>query len=196
VQASCAHEDALRAMVQRGEARRAAQEALQSYGPELFGFLIAVVEDRDLAAAVYAGACRRMDQELAEFTWTCSLRTWMYALMRRQLGRQGHATTRRPGASPSSIALPDPAHTISRRPAGRRAAVAALRMRLPQEDRELLILRVDRSLAWKEIAITALGWNASPIDLARESDRLRARMRVVREELARAAEAHHGEVMR
>ncbi len=67
------------------------------------------------------------------------------------------------------------------------AAVAALRGRLPVEDRALLILRVDRRLSLSELALIALGEGASTPDLAREADRIRARLHRIRDELGRAA---------
>jgi DNA-directed RNA polymerase specialized sigma24 family protein len=182
-------DEEIRGLLRQGEGVRATRDALRTYGPELFGFVVGAVDDREAAGVAYADACRRMEREIAAFRWSCPLRTWMYAIVRQQLGRHRESASRRPTASPSSFELPDPTRTISRRPATRRAAIAALRMRLPPEDRELLILRLDRSLDWLDIAITTLGCDAPAIELARESNRVRARMRALREELSRAVQA-------
>ena len=69
---------------------------------------------------------------------------------------------------------------------------AALRESLPVEDQTLLILRVDRGLAWDELARIMLGEEPVPSneDLKRESARLRKRFQFVKEkllELGRAA---------
>jgi RNA polymerase sigma-70 factor (ECF subfamily) len=51
-----------------------------------------------------------------------------------------------------------------------------------------LVLRVDRSLEWKEIARVTLG-SESPdaADLVREADRLKKRFQLLKEELRRRA---------
>ena len=179
-------DEAVRVALGTGDVARAAQEALRRYGPELFGFLVAVVGDREAAGTVYANACRHMETELAALPRTCSLQTGMYAIVRRRLAAHRQTGPHRTTGTATDFELTDPSRTVSRRPANRRAAIAALRMHLPPEDRELLVLRIDRSLDWTEVAITSLGWDASKLDLAREARRLRARMRAVREELARA----------
>jgi hypothetical protein len=62
----------------------------------------------------------------------------------------------------------------------RRLAVATLRSALLPDDRELLVLRLDRRLRWRELAITALGEAADEPALSAEARRLHERYRALR----------------
>jgi RNA polymerase sigma-70 factor (ECF subfamily) len=63
----------------------------------------------------------------------------------------------------------------------RRDQLDGLRASLSDEDRDLLVLRVERGLAWKEIAASFLEENESNPDVvAREAARLRQRFRSIR----------------
>ena len=76
--------------------------------------------------------------------------------------------------------------------ANRRSTLTKLRDELPIEDRMLLILRVDRKLAWDEIALAfAEDSDAfSDEDRKREAARLRKRFQLVKQRLvARARDA-------
>ena len=71
-----------------------------------------------------------------------------------------------------------------------RTALARLRDELPEEDRELLVLRIDRGLAWEELARVLLGADVvSDAALVRESARLRKRFQLVKERLRERARA-------
>jgi RNA polymerase sigma-70 factor (ECF subfamily) len=65
-----------------------------------------------------------------------------------------------------------------------KVALTRLRDELPQEDRTLLVLRVDRGLPWEDLARVFLD-EESPAegDLRRESARLRKRYQLVKERL-------------
>jgi RNA polymerase sigma-70 factor (ECF subfamily) len=69
-----------------------------------------------------------------------------------------------------------------------RTALARLRDELPHEDKMLLILRIDRGLAWEELARIFLE-NDSPAEaeLRRESARLRKRFQLVKARLRERA---------
>ena len=176
-------------MLREGDTARAVGAVLALYGAELYGFLLAVIGDRKRVDATYGAACARAPSELAAFAETCALRLVMYAVAHDELARQGEL--RRAEATVFLPSDESPAvRTISRRPVHQRTVIRALRVALSREDRVLLILRIDRSLEWKEIALVTLGLRAPRMNLVRESARLRARMRVVRDVLARSAEAH------
>jgi RNA polymerase sigma-70 factor (ECF subfamily) len=65
---------------------------------------------------------------------------------------------------------------------------SALRESLDPDDRTLLVLRVDRSLEWKEIARVTLGCESpDAAELVREADRLKKRFQLLKEELRRRA---------
>jgi RNA polymerase sigma-70 factor (ECF subfamily) len=71
-----------------------------------------------------------------------------------------------------------------------KSALARLRDELSPEDKMLLILRVDRGLAWDDLARVSLAVeNPHPSDLQRESARLRKRFQLVKARLRERAKA-------
>jgi RNA polymerase sigma-70 factor (ECF subfamily) len=62
-------------------------------------------------------------------------------------------------------------------------AVSAIRRSLPEEDQTLLILRVDRRMAWNDIALVVAGPDAETDVVKRECARLRKRFQLVKDEL-------------
>jgi RNA polymerase sigma-70 factor (ECF subfamily) len=52
-----------------------------------------------------------------------------------------------------------------------------------EEDQTLLVLRVDRNLAWRDIAQVILGEDARPSDLTRKSTALRKQFERVKDRL-------------
>jgi RNA polymerase sigma-70 factor (ECF subfamily) len=66
---------------------------------------------------------------------------------------------------------------------------AEIRDALPEEDRALLVLRVDRNMAWNEIARVLYPEDQSDEALTRVAARLRKRFQLVKDEIrARARE--------
>jgi DNA-directed RNA polymerase specialized sigma24 family protein len=165
-------EAAVRARVLEGDTLSAAALAMAVLGPEIFGFLIGVLGDTDDAKTVYADVAQRVATEIDGFESRVPFRIWLYALARREL-RDRRARRR----AADRITEPDSETTdISHaRPNPRRArALSKLRRRMTQEERELLILRVDRRLDWRALAQTALGEGASGGELAQEAKRTKA----------------------
>jgi DNA-directed RNA polymerase specialized sigma24 family protein len=144
--------------------------------------LIGVLDDEDRARFVYAEVCRRAEREIVRFSWSCTLRVWLYAVARGELRARRR---RRRQSSPPSFA-PDAIRPLARRASVSRA-VASLRRALPEEDRELLILRVDRRFGWRDIARTGLCDRATDNELADETAKLEARMAAVLHHLEIAA---------
>jgi RNA polymerase sigma-70 factor, ECF subfamily len=60
-----------------------------------------------------------------------------------------------------------------------------LRQKLPAEDQQLLILRVNRQLSWNEIAMVLGddGLRATDVELQREATRLRKRFQLAKDRL-------------
>src|SRR5687767_8830043 len=76
-------------------------------------------------------------------------------------------------------------HTLSILAEEKVSAFAALRRELPEDDQTLLVLRVDRELAWDDLARVFLD-EAEATDgeaLKREAARLRKRFQLVKERL-------------
>jgi RNA polymerase sigma-70 factor (ECF subfamily) len=170
---SCAAAERVRDALGLGDSSEAARLALEEYGAELFGFLIGTLDDVDRARIVYAEVRRQVESRIAEFSWRCPLRVWLYALARTELRARRRRRPQRAASAPGPrtvVALPP------REGDGTGGDASLLRETLPEQDREILILRVDRGLDWRELAWTTLGDRASSDALGAEARSLRARV--------------------
>src|SRR5690606_24824111 len=144
---------------------------------------------------VFAAFTERLWRGLPGFEWQCSFRTWAYAIARntsltyrRQARRRAELYGPLPeGSQLSALEQAPRSETASYLKTQRQTRMAALRESLPREDQELLVLRVDRKLAWKDLARVVLhpGDGTAPSDerLEREAARLRKRFQIVKEHL-------------
>ncbi len=170
----------VRALLQSHDEVGAVRATLRFYGPELYGFLVGVLDDAARAESVYADVQTRLETEIGGFVGRCTLRTWLYVLTRRELRdrrRQGRATTasRRPLLS-------------AERSISAANAISDLRTGLTEEERELLILRVDRRFSWLDVALTELGDRETDrYQLAATTRAVRARVEAVIARLRRVA---------
>jgi RNA polymerase sigma-70 factor, ECF subfamily len=170
----------------RGDTDRATELAIRTYGPELVGWLAAILPSDEDAYDAFSWLSEELWRSLARFDRRCSLRTWCYMLARQAAARI-HAQPRRAheelvSSVPSSIA----AQVISttRLDAQRRESrYAEIRRQLPEEDQALLVLRVDRDLSWRDIALV-LGGEGTPDDeLERRAAALRKQFQRIKDEL-------------
>ena len=182
----------LRAWVKAGEHDRAATAILETYGPELFGFLVHTLGNEADAGEVFSQVGEDLWKGLPAFGFRCSVRTWLYVLGRHAISRYKRSPWQRRAGESKVQSVVDLAR--SRTQPWLRTEVkdkfAALRDGLDEEDRTLLVLRVDRDLAWNEIACVMLGVDdPDPAALGRETDRLRKRFQLLKGELRRRAQA-------
>ena len=185
----------VRAACDCGDHREAATLALRGYGRELLGFLFAVHPTELEASDAFADLSEILWRKLPDFAWESTLRTWAYGIarnvsrtMRRDAGRRRKREAREGGDSvldnvPAAVRT----ETLSYLRTQRRTRLEALRDELPEEDRALLILRVDRKLAWGDLArVLAPTEDGRPLDaeaVVREAARLRKRFQLVKERL-------------
>lgn len=186
----------VRSLLAAGDTGGAATLVLRELGPEVLGFLSGVLGDAD-ADEVYSALSERLWKSLKGFEGRCSLRTWTYVLARREItrfrkGNRRHAEGRVPlSALQSELAVPR-TRTRSVGQTDQQNRLTALRDELPIEDRTLLILRVDRKLAFDEIALAfADNPEAFPeVERKREAARLRKRFQLVKQRLVARARRH------
>jgi len=181
----------LRALCERGDFEAAAAAALRGYGREIYGFLAGTHRSDDDAAEVFSDFSEHLWKSLGRFRWESSFRTWAYTLARRCSIRFRTSPHRHPIRNLSLSGTPGVSQleaqarslTASYRRTEVKDKFASLRESLPPEDQELLVLRVDKQLAWSEIADVFLEDGASAADKARESARLRKRYELVKKKL-------------
>jgi len=194
VRAPAVTDDAVREVLLSGDVARAATLVIQGLGPEVFGFLRGSLGNEVAADDVFAVTSERIWRGLPDFRWQCSVRTWVYVIARRESLRFSKGARRRDARQVTPTRLDEMVErvrTATRSALGteKMSRVSALRDELPVEDRTLLILRVDRTLAWEDIARTFLVEDETPSepDLKREAARLRKRFQLVKERLATRA---------
>ena len=147
----------VRGHVEAGELELATTRALEHYGPELLGFLRAIAANPDTAADAFALASEQLWLNLDRFRWEASLRTWAYQLARNALYRLQRDPRRR-SENNLPLSLVHSIEQLRRSPTEpyRRSDVKnsfrALRESLDALDHEIMVLRLDRRMSWKDIA--------------------------------------------
>ena len=178
-------EGQVHSLVLSGQAREAASLLVSLYGPELQVFLHRVLGEVALVDEAYSTTCERLWRGLPGFRWESSLRSWCYVIARREASRCRTRARARNNETTLSAAKGVPAgETVSTVSTTRRAQLDSLRAALSDEDRDLLVLRVEQDLTWKEIASAFLEEDSDAERVERESARLRQRFRAIRATVA------------
>ncbi len=153
-------DDELRRLLETGSFQAAVTLGLRMYGPEVCGFLYGLLRTDQDTDEVYARFAARLWETAPSFRGDCSFRTWVYLLARQSVAQHlreqrlklKHEDPLPEGSDIPKMAVPVPTQTPSYLRTKVRARLDALRETLPLDDQSLLILRIDRRLAWKEIA--------------------------------------------
>ena len=190
-------EAAIRAASERRDGKAAVAAALGAYGPEILGYLLAVLRDEQRAEEVYSDFAEDVVRGLGGFRFESSVRTWLYTVARhacsRHLAREKRQRTVALSAAPEALDLAAQARTPTP-PHARttiRDGVERLRASLKPDDQTLLILRVDRDMAWLDIArvLSEPGTEPKEAELRVESAKLRKRFERLKERLRAMAQA-------
>jgi len=179
----------VRALVERGDHASAASAAVRAFAPELLGFLVAVMRSEADADEGFATVSERLWRSLDTFEWRCTLRTWAYMIARREVERFRKGARRREAGRERISKRKDLIAEAKTTMQSKRDRLTLLRDELPPEDRELLVLRVDRALAWEEIALGFVEdpQRCSEDELRRVGARLRKQFQLVKDRLATRA---------
>jgi RNA polymerase sigma-70 factor (ECF subfamily) len=187
----------IRALCDAGEREKATTCLLESYGQEIFRFLLSRLHDHDASGEVFSQFTEDLWRGLGGFRWECSARAWSYTVARHAASRYvADARRRREREEPLSriSGLHDVAQKIRTQTLAAvrtevKSRVNELREQLPLDDQTLLILRVNRRLDWKEIARIMIDEGEATTDRAIETEaaRLRKRFQAIKEKLRRMA---------
>ncbi len=184
---------------QQGDYRATASLLLESYGAELRSYLLArVSRSESVCDDIFSEFLEDFWRGLPNFQWRCSARGWCYVLLRNAAARFHRAPHNRPNREvPLTGALDDGEFMERLRTRTReyektevKDRFQALRERLPPDDQDLLILRVNRKLPWREVALILLGSN-EPSDeetTRRKAQALRRRLVETTRRLRKMAE--------
>ena len=189
-------EAGIREAWERGDLEQAATRLMESYGPEVQGFLVAFMSDRAAAREAFSLFARNLWEALPDFEWRCTARGWAYTLARNAARRHVRNEKRlraRHVPMPEGLLSEIAAQTRTRTDAYLKTEVKhrmqELRRRLPAEDQQILILRVNRQLSWLEMAVVFSedGPGTSDAALQREATRLRKRFQLAKDRLRELA---------
>jgi RNA polymerase sigma-70 factor (ECF subfamily) len=188
----------IRRHYEAGAFEAAAAAALRGYGREILSFLMAVHKNEADASEVFSIFCEEMWRSLPRFSWQCSFRTWAYTICRYRSQTYRRGTRRRAAregllesnADLSAIEQQVRTETLPYLRSQVKSRISELRDSLSPEEQEILILRVDRQLAWPELAQVMAGEDGEPLTgeaLKRDAARLRKRFQAIKEKLREMA---------
>ena len=185
----------IRRRATEGDFAGAAEAAMRGYGREIYELLAALHRRDDDAAEVFSLFAEGLWRGLPSFAWRSSFRTWAYAVAHKASLRFRRDARRR---AARHLPLPDTGSlsalvaevrtaTRSYLRTERKNRFAELRAALPPDDQALLMLRVDRRLAWTDLArVLHEEEEGAPLEgkaLEREAARLRKRFQLLKEKL-------------
>lgn len=184
----------IRGRADQGDAEGAATAALRAYGREIYSFLLAIHRDEADASDVFSLFAEALWRNLPSFEWRSSFRTWAYEIARRSSLRHRRDARRRAakiaplpeGSALSQVAAQARTETLGYLRTQQRNRITELRESLPEEEQVLLILRVDRGLAWNDLALVMSEDKGARLEgdaLKKEAARLRKRFQIVKEKL-------------
>jgi RNA polymerase sigma-70 factor (ECF subfamily) len=191
-------EVSLRAHWSRGDLATTTTALLDGYGDELLGFLIAIARSHADGEEAFGVFCERLWKSMPRYRGECSFRTWSYTIARQAMGRVRRDPHRRRARPLGDARLDEVAARVRSRTASHlrtegKAELGALRDELPDDDRALLILRINRRLAWKEIARVLAVDEPDDAALARQAAALRKKFERIKDALRARRAAANGE---
>jgi RNA polymerase sigma-70 factor (ECF subfamily) len=171
-------------LVQRSRAgdQSAFAALVEAHQSAVFGTVLRLVHDREVAADVSNRAFFKAHEHLADFDESRPLRAWLLRIAANEAlnelrSRRRHAAHTVGGAA-ADVELeqlsggPDPGEIVSRRERG--AAIRAAVSRLPEPQRVAVVLRYFADLAYADIAeLTQQSVNNVGVTLLRARERLR-----------------------
>ena len=187
----------IRAACSAGDYQAATVVVLECYGAELYSLLLSRFQGRPSQAEdAFSEFSEDLRRSLPRFEWRCSVRSWCYKLARSAAARVARVPHNRAGRRRPLSEFPGleqaVAHARTSTAPYLRTEIKEgfdkLRESLSQEDRDLLTLRIDRDLPWREVAyIMASGDDGCGEELARFEAALRQRFTELKKRLRKLA---------
>ncbi|MFT3697989.1 MAG: sigma-70 family RNA polymerase sigma factor [Kofleriaceae bacterium] len=180
----------VRAYVARGQADRATEKILREYGDELARYLRSQLSAEADAQEAFSRMSEELWKSLSRFDGRCSVRTWCYMLARhaaiyiRTLPRhqREQLVSSIPSVQQAATEMWSNSYVEG---VHQREVYVEAKDALEPDDRTLLVLRIDRNLSWREIAVVLLGEDADDDAVTRKAAALRKQFERVKDELAK-----------
>src|SRR3990172_430291 len=149
-------ETRVQALVGEGRVREAASTAIRQLGPQVLSYLSALLRSEADAREVFSQFTEDLWKGLPGFRGESSLRGWAYRIAWHASARFVRDPFRQRGRrleTSEASRLAEEVRSSMGADAWRTERVAQLREVLTPEEQTLLILRVDRGLSWREVAL-------------------------------------------
>jgi RNA polymerase sigma-70 factor (ECF subfamily) len=175
-------EEQIAERMERGDFKAAATISLQGLGPQVLGYLTAVLRDEDDARDVFSQFAEDLWKGLPGFRGECSFRAWAFRLAWHAAARFARDPYRKRGRPIRTTEISRIAASVrslpSFRPGGRAERLLRLRETLEPEEQTLLILRLDKELPWEEVAhvLSQGGAPVAPAALRKRFERLKEKL--------------------
>ncbi|MBE7454758.1 MAG: sigma-70 family RNA polymerase sigma factor [Kofleriaceae bacterium] len=175
----------LRAACEARSFDQATTLALERYGPEILGLLAARLRSDGDAAEVFSIFAEDLWRGLPGFAWRCSLRAWAHRVARNAANRYAVAGARRAarnqplgGELVEAVADRVKSTTLVYLKSEVKSEIRRLRDELSPEDQLILVLRVDKGLEWRDVAMALADEDLDEAALVREAARVRKRLQL------------------
>jgi RNA polymerase sigma-70 factor (ECF subfamily) len=188
-------DDRLRRSWAAGDAAKTATLWIEELGPEIRSFLAALPIPGVDPDDVFSHFCEQLWRSLPTLRWDCSARTWSYLLARASWQRALTQARRKSSVPLSNV--PEIARAVQQVRSStamfQRTEVKdrfrELREELAEDDRMVLVLRVDRGLDWSEAARVMAGdVEMSAPELAKASARMRKQFQRIKDRIRTLAQ--------
>ena len=177
-------EASIRALLDARDARGAATAAVRSYGPQILAYLRAVLRDEDAAAEAFSRFAEGLWKGIARFRGDAAVLTWAYRVAWgavREVRRDPYRRRARrlETSEASRLAAEVRESTASHLRPRDKGAVERLRASLDPGEQTLLILRLDRDLPWRDVAMILSGDGATldEATVRKRYERVKAKLR-------------------
>ena len=185
-------EACVRASVAACDYPRAASDAIRRYGPEVMRFMLARLRDRTQVDEAFSRFCVDVWLGLPGFGWRSSLRTWIFVLarnacarMRRDQQLEQKRYVPQEHSAVENVCARVRTETVSYLRTETKHRIRVLRGQLDEDQQTLLVLRIERGLSWRELAVVMgeASLDAAETELERASARVRTRYQAAKKRL-------------
>ena len=158
-----------------------ATRIIREQAPSILRYLRALLRDEDLASDAFSLTIEWIWKGVHSFRQDSSERTWTFGIAwnaARRLREDPWFWRRQTMQSSSASRLAAELHSATQRTDLKGERLAELRRELSPEEQNLLVLRVDQNLDWKEIAeiLTAGGEKVTAVALRKRFERIKERI--------------------
>lgn len=188
-EARAALEASIRDAAQGGDTAAALTRALDGYGSELFGFLMSLLRDRDLADDAFQELSIDVWNQLGSFEWRSSFRTWVYRLARGAASRRLRDPARKRGQRLGTVEQQELSAKAMRtatamwRQTEQKSKLWQACEALPDDDRTLVLLRISRGMSWLDVAAVTADEDQDDEQLTRRAAAQRKRFERIKDKL-------------